>query len=383
MTYSRSERIAHSTMPAIIIAVLLSFTLTVQALPPMSISMDYQTANVTASTEESMRLEPIQTNKYLNGLVFASVLSEEEKDINKEILEAAYSYMEDTSYFPNRDAGALYMVAATSQENRGSGNSNIFSGVRMTEEVYRSNPNALKAFSHNNTYGLDTYSGRYLGPLSLSPDHLGKSIDAQEIGTIGAVNGNRVDILGTRGDRMNWYDSCNMTAYMLDLAWKEYQTNPEYKRGIDVQNEYAVVAITAMSMHQGISVLGMPDDFLPSGQAECATPKFWFDWVNIMTQPKYIDTIRLYVNRTRPLSYTNDTTINQELIIPIMDSMKVDALAMNPNFFAPSRYQAGYNWIAGNRDERAYVGGSGEKTSAALKVLVSYVIMEERYAGSW
>ncbi len=303
-------------------------------------------------------------------------------DINREIYEAAYFYISKTC-FPNIDAGAMYLVAATSQENRGAGDPNVFSAIRMTTDVYNRYPAALASFSCTNTYGLEPYTGYHIGPLSLSPDFLNDAICPEELGRVGSSYRIRRDITGAIGDRMNWYDSCNMACAKLDLLWSTYYNNQTNRRGTDIKNPYSVVAITSMAMHQGCSVLTEDDDFMPEDQAECATPAFWFDWCNIITQEKYIDTIRFYVDRYKPLAYENDIDINKELIIPIMDSAKEDALRMRSDFFSYARYQSVYNWVTGDKSYTGYVGSPGEKTSAALKVLVSYIIMEERYAGKW
>lgn len=330
----------------------------------------------------SMQVHAGSSRYYMEHLKYADSVSETHKHLNTEILDVAYRYMERATYFPNTDAGALYLVAATSQENTGSGDEDVFANIRMTAEVYAKYPNALQGFSTQTRFGLQAYSGYYVGPLSLSPSFLSSGSIEDELGLIG-VSSPRKDITGAIGDRSNWYDTCNMAADSLDSIWFEYKQHTEFKRGFDPSNKYAVVALTAMSMHQGCSLLTEKDDFMPSGQAENATPQFWFDWCNLMAQQKYIDCIRLSVRKIQPSKYGNDKQINEEIIIPIMNSLKAEALRMRSDFFGEDRYQAGSNWVSGATAYNAYVGSAGEKTSAALKVLVSYIIMEERYQGAW
>jgi hypothetical protein len=291
--------------------------------------------------------------------------------------------MEETDYFPNKDAGAMYLVAATSQENKGSGDENIFSNLRVTAEVYEEDSDALKGFSTYNRYGLSTYTGYYVGPLSLSSNFLKDSIIPAELGYVGSEDSPRQDITGAVGDRANWYDTCNMAAYMLDSVWLEYFLHDEYSRGFDKDNKYAVVALTAMAMHQGSSLLTQEDNFMPQGQAENATPQFWFDWCNLLTQEKYVDFIRTKARQLKPSKYNNDQVINDEIVIPVMRSAGAEALQMRDDFFSDARYQAGRNWLSGGLEYNDYVGSQAEKTSAALKVLASYIIMEERYQGAW
>lgn len=329
-----------------------------------------------------MPVKASSSRYYIDHLQYADSIPQTQRELNTEILDAAYRYMEKTSYFPNIDAGAMYLVAATSQENSGSGDENIFANIRITAEVYEKYPNALQGYSTQTQYGLQSYSGYHVGPLSLSPSFLNSGSIEDELGVIG-VDTPRKDITGTIGDRANWYDTCNMAADVLDGIWLEYFQHNEYRRGFDKTNKYAVVALTAMAMHQGSSLLTQDDNFMPTGQAENATPQFWFDWCNLMSQEKYIDCIRLKVRELHPMSYGNSREVNEEIVIPLMNSLKAEAIRMRPDFFSNSRYQARSNWVSGDTSYRAYVGAASEKTSAALKVLVSYIIMEERYQGAW
>jgi hypothetical protein len=288
-----------------------------------------------------------------------------------EIFKMAEYYASLCGNVRNKEALALFMKAAVSVE---SGiHSRLIVPVPYSDKVYsdllRQGRSLFREYTGSNNFGLHAYptSGNHIGPLQISSGYMQFAIAKDELFT---------------NCRTNLFDSFNATAGKMDNSLRIFR-----RLNVDrtlPNTRHAMVALYAIAHNYGESIFTLQDNARTSVNGEIYRPSGAFNWARAVGSQENVLMIREYIRR-KNIQYYQLSTCG-ELAWSVYNNARSRMIRTHGSFG-----NADIDGVSGINDLKrevftareysaSYLGSRNEKLFFPIKVLISAVIMEEKFA---
>jgi hypothetical protein len=288
-----------------------------------------------------------------------------------EIYRLAEHYADLCGNVKNKSALSLFLMAAIPVES--GVHSGLIVPVPHSETVYAGllteGRSLFREYTGGNSFGLYAYPPEddYAGPLQISPAYFRFAIAENELLT---------------HDRTHLPDSFNAVAGKMDQSLGIFRRRQNIRELPNTR--YAMTALYAIAHGYGESVFTCGDDYETSVNGEIFRPFGAFNWAKAVGAPENVLMIREFIRKTGVRYY--DSSACGELAWAVYCNARESMIRAHGSFgYAELDGVSGENdykrevFIAKEFSE-SYLGGRNEKLFSPIKVLISAVIIEERYA---
>ena len=288
-----------------------------------------------------------------------------------EIYQFAEHYADLCGNVKNKSALSLFLMAAVPIES--GVHSKLIVPVPYSDKIYtdllKRGKSLFREYTSSNNFGLYAYpaTGNYVGPLQIGSNYFTFAIAKDELFT---------------SDRTNLPDSFNAVAGKMNNSLGIFKrlnnsrTLPNTK--------YGMVALYAIAHNYGESVFTLKDDAKTSVNGEIYRPSGAFNWAKAVGSAENVLMIQEYIQRKGILYYDQSTC--KELVWAVYCNARASMIRTHGSFG-----NADIDGVSGENGHKrevftakefstSYLGSRNEKVMFPIKVLISAVIVEERYA---